>query len=44
MIAIKGMTMPKSCGDCPMFHEGWEDVMPSERTLISDKAFEVIEE
>lgn len=23
MIAIKGMTMPKSCGDCPMFCEGF---------------------
>ncbi len=21
MIAIKGMTMPKSCGDCPLFHD-----------------------
>lgn len=25
MIAIKGMTMPKSCSECPMFHDGWAD-------------------
>lgn len=25
MIAIKGMTMPKTCYDCPLLQDGWVD-------------------